>query len=477
MSRGKSFQLIVFRCQFLSWVDRCRSRLGKLPASRCHEPKPLLSWRSIITAVAGVSLDRDTVAAGVRLDAGDPYLRLHAVNIYVRDLDRSLHFYVDQLGFHLALDRRLQSGQRLLAVAPPDGTGFLRLIAPDPDSEACKLIGRPTHIAFLTEDVIAKYGEWSKRGVRFRYTPRLRRIKYDEAREGASSEAAPVWGGVFTSFRDPDGNTFTLVGLDEVSREIEAERRAIAERVEAERRAAQELEIARQVQARLFPQTLPGCGTLEYAGVCMQARQVGGDYYDFLELGQDRLGLIIGDIAGKGIAAALLMANLQANLRSQCATALAGPQRFLESVNQRFYENTDASAYATLFFGEYDDRERRLRYANCGHLPGLLVRSDRAVERLHSTATVLGLFADWSCSIGECVLIPGDTLVLYTDGVTEAFNEREEEFGEQRLIEGLGRSRGLRPEAVVRAVLQDLREFSPHEQRDDITLIVAKCRG
>lgn len=433
--------------------------------------------RSIITAVAGIFLERETVPAGVRLDAGDPYLRLHAVTIYVRDLDRSLHFYVDQLGFHLALDRRLQSGQRLLAVAPPDGTGFLRLIAPDPDSEAYNLIGRPTHITFLTEDVIAKYRQWSKRGVRFRYTPRLRRIKYDEARDGAASEAAPVWGGVFTSFQDVDGNTFTLVGLDEVSKEIEAERRAIAERIEAERRAAQELEIARQVQARLFPQTLPGCGTLEYTGVCMQARQVGGDYYDFLDLGQNRLGLVIGDIAGKGIAAALLMANLQANVRSQCATALVQPRRFLESVNQLFYENTEASAYATLFFGEYDDRERRLRYANCGHLPGLLLRGDRTVERLDSTATVLGLFAEWSCSLGECALESGDTLVLYTDGVTESFNEREEEFGEQRLIASLHRTQDHSAETVVRSVLSDLRAFSPHEQRDDITLIVARRRG
>src|SRR6202011_4361677 len=142
---------------------------------------------------------------------------------------------------------------------------------------------------------------------------------------------------------------------------------------ETEQRAAQELEIAKQVQARLFPQTLPAMKTLDYAGVCVQARQVGGDYYDFLDLGRDRLGLVIGDIAGKGIAAALLMANLQANLRSQCAIALDQPQRFLRSVNQLFYENTNDSAYATLFFAEYDDKTQHLRYANCGHLCALLL--------------------------------------------------------------------------------------------------------
>jgi len=281
---------------------------------------------------------------------------------------------------------------------------------------------------------------------------------------------------VFTRFEDLDRNSFALVEFDAMSRKIEAQRRAMAEKLESERRAAQELEIARQVQARLFPQTLPPLATLEYAGVCIQARQVGGDYYDFLDLGRERLGLVIGDIAGKGIAAALLMANLQANLRSQCAIALDQPQRFLRSVNQLFYENTADSAYATLFFAEYDDRARRLRYANCGHLCALLLRSDNTLERLDSTGTVLGLFKEWDCSIGERGLFPGDTLALYTDGVTESFNSAEEEFGEQRLIEALRRHRGLPSNALLASLVAEVRQFSPNEQHDDITLIVAKCR-
>ena len=203
------------------------------------------------------------------------------------------------------------------------------------------------------------------------------------------------------------------------------------------------------VQARLFPQSQPPFGTLDYAGVCIQARQVGGDYYDFLNLGQERLGLVVGDIAGKGIAAALLMANLQANLRSQCAIALEQPHRFLESVNQLFYENTVESAYATLFFAEYDSRAGGLRYANCGHLPALILRSDNTLDRLAPTCTVLGLFQDWECAIGESSLFPGDTLALYTDGVTEAFNDRGEEFGEQRLVDSLRRHCDLRPRALL----------------------------
>jgi len=371
-----------------------------------------------------------------------------------------------------------------VAVAPPDGNGVLSLVAPDPDSPEYKLIGRPTQIVFITEDVPAKYHEWRKRGVRFRHTPRLRRIQFHLQTPGTHSaipsglheEPASAWGGVFTRFEDLDRNSFALVSFDEVSRAVEAERRAAAQKMEGERRAAQELEIARQVQARLFPQTLPASSTLEYAGICIQARQVGGDYYDFLNLGQRRLGLVIGDIAGKGIAAALLMANLQANLRSQCAIALDQPQRFLASVNQLFYENTIDSAYATLFFGEYDDNLRRLRYANCGHLPGFLLRSDNTLERLESTCTVVGFFKHWDCSIEEHHLFPGDTLALYTDGVTESFNDRDEEYGEQRLIEALQRGRKLPSQALLSSILDDVRLFSPREQQDDITLIVAKCR-
>jgi serine phosphatase RsbU (regulator of sigma subunit) len=411
--------------------------------------------------------------------APQPHLRIHAVNIYVRDRDRSLRFYLDQLGFNLAFDAKLGSTGRWVAVSPPDGSAVLILIAPKPGSQEYKLIGRATQVAFVTEDVLAKFHEWRNRGVRFGHPPRLRRFKYERPAAAPSTLPAaemPIWGAVFTRFKDVDGNSFALVGFDEVSRELEAQRRAVAEKLEAERRAAQELEIAKQVQARLFPQESPPLGTLEYAGVCIQARQVGGDYYDFLSLGRDRLGLVIGDIAGKGIAGALLMANLQANLRSQCAIALDQPQRFLRSVNQLFYENTADSAYATLFFAEYDDRAGRLRYANCGHLPALLLRRDGTLERLDSTCPVLGLFKEWDCSIDERRLLPGDTLALYTDGVTEAFDNAGEEFGDQRLIEALRLHRGQPAQAMVASIVDAVRRFSPQEQYDDITLIVAQCR-
>jgi len=393
-----------------------------------------------------------------RPDRQDPYLRVLCVNIFVRDQDRSLRFYVDQLGFALVVDENYESGGRWVAVAPPDGSTVLALVTPKRNSAEYKLIGRCRHAVLVTEDVMAKVDEWQTRGVRFHHPPQT-----------------TLWGGIFTRFDDLDGNSFVLAGRDDFVREIEAHRRAVANRLEAERRIAQELEIAKKVQARLFPQTLPQLKTLEYVGVCIQAREVGGDYYDFLNLGQERLGLVIADTSGKGIGAALLMANLQANLRSQSAIALDQPERFLRSVNQLFCENTTDSAYATLFFAEYDDRRMWLRYANCGHYPPLLFRSDNTLERLNSTCTVLGLFTEWDCSIVECQLFAGDTLALYTDGIIDSRNDAGEEFGEERLIEVLRRHRGLSSQDLLEATVDELRRFSPHEQYDDITLIIARC--
>ena len=185
---------------------------------------------------------------------------------------------------------------------------------------------------------------------------------------------------------------------------------------------------------------------------------------------------MIGDVSGKGIAAALLMANLQANLRSQCAGACTHPELFLQSVNRLFFENTADSAYASLFFAEYDDDSRRLRYANCGHLAGLILHSDGKCERLNSTGTLLGLFPQGDLSIAESTIAPGDVMALYTDGVTEASNEDGKEFGEDLLIEKLVEHRELASEEMATAIAEEVRNFSPHEQHDDITLIVAKGR-
>lgn len=291
--------------------------------------------------------------------------------------------------------------------------------------------------------------------------------------------------GLHASFEDIDGNQFNLVQNPTMVEILNAGRRAAEERKEAERRAALETEIARQVQARLFPQKLPVMKTLEYAGACIQARQVGGDYYDFLEFGPDHLGLVLADVAGKGVSGALLMANLQANLRSQYAMAIDDLPRLLTSVNRLFYKNTEESNYATLFFADYDDASRRLRYANCGHVPALLLRAGGSpengsgmpaeVEWLPSTCTVVGMFDAWQCETEEVELAPGDTLVLYTDGVVEAPGSDGEEFGESRLLEVLKKHRNLPAEALLQTVVDSVRRFSDGEQQDDITLVVTRA--
>jgi serine phosphatase RsbU (regulator of sigma subunit) len=231
------------------------------------------------------------------------------------------------------------------------------------------------------------------------------------------------------------------------------------------------------VQARLFPQIRPQLKTVDYAGICLQAREVGGDYFDFLNLGPQRLALIIGDVSGKGIAAALLMANLQASLRSQWSLAFDQPQALLRSVNRLFYDNTSDSAYASLFFADYDDATGRLRYANCGHLSGLLLRRDGNVEQLESTSVPLGLFQEFDCGMREQELFPGDVLALYTDGVTEASNDRGEEFGERLLIEALRQHRELSCQPLLTAIVDRVRRFGSQEQQDDITAIVAKFKA
>jgi len=395
----------------------------------------------------------------VRLDGDEPYLCLHFAIVFVRDQERSLRFYRDALGFRVVVDYTFPDGNRWIEVAPPDGSANLGLALPLPGSDPDKVISRDTLIWFITEDVTRVYKEWSERGVHFRHPPEV-----------------PAWGGIHTRFDDPDGNCFGLAGFDELTRGVESRRRLLAEKFEAERRAVQEIEIAKQVQARLFPQIHPEARTLEYAGVCIQARQVGGDYFDFLDLGQRRLGLVIGDVSGKGIAAALLMANLQANLRSQCSLALTHPELFLRSVNRLFYENTSDNAFASLFFAEYDDDRQRLRYANCGHLSGLILRPDNSCTRLGSTGTLLGLFHDWGCNIAECDLAAGDLLALYTDGITEAQDDSGEEFGEDNLIERLRRHRNEPCQSALEAITGEVRRLDGDHQRDDITLILARCR-
>ena len=240
-------------------------------------------------------------------------------------------------------------------------------------------------------------------------------------------------------------------------------------------RMAAEIAIAREVQARLLPQALPSLRHLELAARCIQARSVGGDYYDFLALGGDQTGFVIADVSGKGVHAALRMANLHAHVRSQAASAPQDPLRVLRQVNRMLIESWPSSHFATLFLGVYNDATRRISYINCGHNPPLCVRRSGEVEWLRATATVLGAFDDWRCELGRTSLALGDRLIAYSDGVTEAVRDGDY-FGEERLIEVIRGQRDASPEETIAAVLDRVQEFSSGEQSDDLTLLVARAR-
>jgi sigma-B regulation protein RsbU (phosphoserine phosphatase) len=249
---------------------------------------------------------------------------------------------------------------------------------------------------------------------------------------------------------------------------------AIRKQAESERKRKSELEIAANVQQKLFPRKLLPVRTLDYAGHCMAAHEVGGDYYDFLDIGDHTFGVVLADVSGKGVPAALLMANLQATFRNQAPGALLRPADALEVVNRHFHESTAAERFATLFFGIYDDRTRKLRFVNCGHVPPLLLRASGEIDELSPTATMLGAFSRWACKESQTEVYRGDTLVLYSDGVTEAGIDHGDEFGEERLRAVVRESRAGTSADLVHEIVETVSVFSGASRSDDVTVVVLR---
>ena len=239
----------------------------------------------------------------------------------------------------------------------------------------------------------------------------------------------------------------------------------------------QEIVVARAVQRKLFPGEKPQLRTLDYSGKCIQARTVGGDYYDFLDLGAGHVGFVLADVAGKGVAAALLMANLQGSIHNHTKINPGNLPGLLSAVNDHLYEHTDPQRYATVFFGCYKDDSRTLAYVNCGHTPPLLLCKNGDLKHLEATATVLGLLKHWECSTGQVTMEPGDVLSIYTDGVTETTASNGDEFGEGRLLHVLQESRNLESTAILHNVEQAVEQFRSSEHwQDDLTMVVARAR-
>ena len=290
---------------------------------------------------------------------------------------------------------------------------------------------------------------------------------------------------------------------------LSLENSVLIRRVAEQERVAHELEIAAQVQRRLFPDRAPRCRTLDLAGLCVPAGDVGGDYYDFLELGEGRVGFAVADVAGKGLPAALLMSMVQASLRSQAGAGrpIVG---LCASMNELLYRSTAPNAYATFFYGVFEEDSRRLAYVNAGHNPPLVVRAPivprakegprlagavtadltgaalitttvaaaaerEAVQRLTATGLVLGALADSPYVEEILVLEPGDVVVAYTDGVSEAFSPRGEEFGEERLAAVVAEGRDLSAAGLVEHVARAVESWRGQAPaHDDFTLVVAR---
>jgi sigma-B regulation protein RsbU (phosphoserine phosphatase) len=240
-------------------------------------------------------------------------------------------------------------------------------------------------------------------------------------------------------------------------------------------RLEHELEIAREVQAQLFPKEKPGVQGVDIEAVCRPARVVSGDYYDFLPLAPGRLGIALADISGKGISAALIMASLQAALRSQALfNGHGGTADIVARLNQHLFRSTAADRFATFFYGVYDPETRRLEYTNAGH-PAPLCIAGQKVQRLSAGGTVLGLFDDRHYESQAINIAPGSLLIAYSDGLTEAENPDGEEFGDQRVLEVALRLREAPAAAVLKNLLDVVDQWTgPAEQFDDLTVIVAR---
>jgi sigma-B regulation protein RsbU (phosphoserine phosphatase) len=277
----------------------------------------------------------------------------------------------------------------------------------------------------------------------------------------------------------------------------ESLQKLIAEQKEKERLQS-ELEIAHEVQAQLFPQAVSGTRTLQLHGICRPARIVSGDYYDFLSYGPEQMGIAVGDISGKGISAALLMATIHSAVRAyeqeQLApvTALSAhgssarvatvaprvarpsPAQMLWLLNRHLYQSTQPEKYATLFLSFYDDEDRRLTYSNAGHLPPIILGEDGSTRRLEAGGTVVGLFDDLGYEEQTVQFKPGDLFIAFSDGMIEPENEFGE-FGEERLVETIAAQRHLPLDRISEHAIAAVQDWiGSTEQPDDVTLVLAR---
>ena len=259
----------------------------------------------------------------------------------------------------------------------------------------------------------------------------------------------------------------------------------LAERLVAEERLLRELALAAEVQRRLLPERPPESVAVELSGFCQPARGVGGDYYDFMSFDNRQLGIAIADVAGKGMAAALLMSTVQATLRSLSTGSNLGPQTsrtladMMTTLNRLLWSSTGGLNYVTFFYAQFDQSTRRLAYVNAGHNPPLFFRAGQPddFQQLSSGGTVVGIFEHCAYEQATVEMRPGDLLLAYTDGLSEALNAAGKEFGEVRVREALAETAGLSVDEIRDELVRRVTEWAGDEpQHDDLTFVVMKVR-
>ena len=268
------------------------------------------------------------------------------------------------------------------------------------------------------------------------------------------------------------GSVATQTGLALENSRLTAE---VAAEIAQRERMNREIEIAREVQERLFPQELPEVTGLDFAGTCRPAFGVGGDYYDFLLLPDGRLGIAIGDVSGKGIPAALLMASLRASLRGQTIQGADNLALLMSNVNKLVFESSSSNRYATFFYAQYEPSTRNLTYVNGGHNPPLVFRGPHDVLRLEAGGPVVGLLPMFAYEQAMITLQPGDVFVAFTDGISEAMNPANEEWGEERLVACVRTlQKETAPEMIAELIASADQFAAGAKQHDDMTIIVAR---
>jgi len=254
--------------------------------------------------------------------------------------------------------------------------------------------------------------------------------------------------------------------------------RAVAAEIAEREKQKREIEIAREVQERLFPQEYPPVAGLDYAGACRPALGVGGDYYDFILLSKDELGIAIGDVSGKGIPAALLMATLRAFLRGQTVERKKDLTALIANLNRLVYESSESNRYATFFYAEFDAGSRTINYVNAGHNPPMIFRQRNGmpeVMRLEAGGPVIGLIEEMEYCQGRVELETGDVFVAYTDGISEALNAADEEWGEERMKTAVLANQGVAARDLIDRLISSADEFAAGApQHDDMTLAILR---